>query len=59
LAAISTVSQTRNCARLLIVAIPVLKAAVKSTKEKSPGNNACDVVFIHVISADTQTKQTN
>ena len=31
----SLISRTRNCARLLIVPIPVLKAAVKSTKEKS------------------------
>ena len=56
------VSQTRNSATLLIVLdysqqlrIPVLKAAVKSTKVKSYGNNACVQVGV-----DTQiNKQTN
>jgi len=33
---------------------PVLKAAVKSAKVKSHGNNACEV---HVISGDAQTDQ--
>jgi len=36
----SPVSQTCNCARLLTVATPVLKAAVKSTKVKLPDHYA-------------------
>ena len=39
----SSVSWTLNCARLLIVATPVLKAAVKPTKVKLNGNNVRDI----------------
>ena len=54
------VSRTRNCARLLAVATPVLKAAVKSAKVKSHGNSVCGIIIVHVMSADTQTnKQTD
>ena len=53
----SPVSPTRNCARLLIVATPVLKALIKSTKVKSHGNNACIVIIVHVLSADVQTNK--
>ena len=44
----------RNCARLLIVATPVLKAAVKSTKVMSHGSNIRDLIIAHVISANAQ-----
>ena len=47
--------KTSNCARLLIVVIPVLKAAVKSTKVKSHDTNVHDVTIVHVITGDTQT----
>ena len=54
----SLISQTCNCAWLVV--IPVLKAAIRSTKVKSHRNNLCDVIIAHVISADVQTnKQTN
>jgi len=45
------------CARLLIIATPVLKAAVKSTKVKPPGNNVRDLIIAHVIGANTQTNK--
>ena len=52
------VSQTRNCARLLIIAVtPVHKAGVKLTEVKSHGNNVCDVIIAHVISANKQTNK--
>jgi len=50
-----SVSQARNYARLLIVATPVVKAAIKSTEIKSHGNN--DVFIVHVINWDAQTNQ--
>ena len=57
----SLVSQTPNCARLLIAAIPVLKAAVKLAKVKSHGNNVCDVhvVIAHMNKYGCTNKQTN
>ena len=52
----SSVSRTHNCARLLIVATPGLKAAVKLAKVKSHGNKVwmLDVIIAHVISGDAQ-----
>ena len=46
----SSVSGTHNCARLLIVPAPVLKAAIKSTQVKSPGNN------LHVLMNSTKVQ---
>jgi len=44
---------------LEFVTTPVQKAAIKSNKVKSHGNNARDVIIMHVISANVQTnKQT-
>jgi len=40
-----------------MVATPVLKAAIQLTKEKSHGNNVCDVIIAYMISADTQTNR--
>ena len=57
----SSVSRSRNCARLLTVATPVLKAAVKSTKVKLHGNSVRNIYvnIAHMISVDAQTnKQT-
>ena len=47
-----------DCARLLIVATQSshLIELPKSTKVKSHGNNVRDIIIVHVISADTQTK---
>jgi len=49
----ASVSWTCNCARLLIVATLVLKAAVKS---RLHGNNVCDIITGHIRSVDAQTK---
>ena len=56
------VSRTRNCARLLIVAISVLKAAVRSqlnwsSKVQLHDKNVCDVIIMHVISGDAQSHE--
>jgi len=58
----SSVPQTCNCARqlatlLLVAATLVLKAAIKSTKAKSHGNNVHVVLIAHITSADTQTNK--
>ena len=45
----SSVSWTHICARLLLVATPILQADVKSTKVKSHSNNVRDVIIAHVI----------
>ena len=50
-------SLTRNCARLLITATPVLKAVVKLTTVKLHGNNLHEVMIAHIISGDTHTNQ--
>jgi len=45
------VSRTRNCARLLILATPVLEV-------KSHGNNdICDIIIVHMLSEDAQTNR--
>jgi len=51
------VSRTYNCARLLIVPTPVLKAAIKSTKVVSCGKNVCDVIIVDVVNMDAQTNK--
>ena len=57
-----SVSQSRNCARLHIVATSVLKVPILSWlkwRHMACGNNIHDVIIAHwhVISGDTQTSQ--
>lgn len=50
----SSGSRTHNCARLFVVATPVLKASIKV---KSHGNSICEVIISHMISAEAQTNK--
>ena len=47
-------SRTRNCGRLLMAATQSSRLNCQSQLVRSHGNNVCDIIIAHVISADAQ-----